>query len=119
METKKIDKCKKWFKDHLPEIIVYGSATLIGGGIIYGCVKYVDSIPVTVDDVTEVTNLRMPDLKNEVTMYDDRLDCWIPVVRKLTDEEFDEIKQELTENCDKTLVNCLTERELLPNYLYE
>lgn len=120
---KKIEELKKWAKSHETELIVYGTTALLGGAVVGCALKYSDSIPVTVDDVTEVTEIpTLPEsglkLENVITMYDDRLNCWVPVVRKLTDDEFEEIKEAMTENPDATLTGCLMVRDLLPDYLY-
>lgn len=108
-------KAKNWIKAH-KDALIFGAITGIGiGGTIAMC-KYIDNMPVTVDDITEVTKLPIPSTLNEITMfkmYDDRLDCWIPVIRKLEEDEFEEIYKELAENPEKTLLNCLFERELI------
>ena len=108
-------KINEWVKRHKKGLIFLGVSGVSMG--LYAICRYVDSMPVTVDDVTEITKFNVPELKNEITMYDDRIDAWVPVIRKLTDEEFKEIYKELEENPNKFLVNCLEERELLPNYL--
>ena len=122
MKEKAKAKCikgKEWVKNHIPEIVGYGSSILIGAGIVYGVCKYVDSIPVTVEDVTEVTDFKTPGVRNEITMYDDRLDCWIPVKRQLTEEEFRECVACLEEDPENTLCGWITANGLLPEYLNE
>ena len=114
------EDAKSWCVDHKEELVAVGAA--VGGGILITtiCVAIEDSKPVTVKDVTDTLNVSLnnaPEPWSGLTMYDDRLDIWIPVRRYLTDEEFESCKAQMEANQDYTLLNYLNERGVTHPYM--